>query len=412
MTTQSKWKVALGVSGGIAAYKAVEVLRGLQRAGCEVRVGMTKRACEFIQPLTFRSLSGSHVIVDDYAADNPDPIAHITYSQSVDLFLVAPATANIIAKFANGVADDFVTSTYLACTSPVIIAPAMNSRMLEHPATQRNLRQLRSDGVTIVEPDAGEMACGTIGPGRLSDPERIVQAAIELLQNKSSSDLSGERILITTGATREAIDPVRFLSNRSSGRMGYALARAALRRGAEVTAVAGPTTVPPPPGVNLLQVSSAEEMRNAVSSHLAHATIFIGAAAVADYRPVVQADQKIKKSNEHLTLELERTPDILGEVAKNRNSGTLVIGFAAETENVAVHAKHKLETKALDAIVANDVSRTDAGFESEYNAVTILLRGGTSVDVPRSDKETIADRVLDAIVSLRRKQNSKPHTAT
>jgi phosphopantothenoylcysteine decarboxylase / phosphopantothenate---cysteine ligase len=284
--------------------------------------------------------------------------------------------------------------------------------MLEHPATQRNLRQLRSDGVTIVEPDAGEMACGTIGPGRLSDPERIVQAALELLHNNSAADLTGERILITVGATRESIDPVRFLSNRSSGRMGYALAMAAMRRGAEVIAVAGSTSVLSPPGVDLLQVSSAEEMRNAVNSQLAHATIFIGAAAVADYRPVVQADQKIKKSNEHLILELERTPDILSEVAKNRNSRTIVVGFAAETENVVIHAKHKLETKALDAIIANDVSRTDSGFESELNAVTILLKGGTSVDVPLSTKETIADRVLDAIVSLRKSRNSKPHAAS
>ncbi|MBC7929538.1 MAG: bifunctional phosphopantothenoylcysteine decarboxylase/phosphopantothenate--cysteine ligase CoaBC, partial [Rubrivivax sp.] len=237
-------RVALGVSGGIAAYKAVEVLRGLQRAGCAVRVGMTKRACEFVTPLTFRAISGAHVVVDDYAPDNPDPIAHITFSQTVDLFIVAPATANIIAKFANGVADDFLTSTYLASNAPVLVAPAMNTTMLMHPATQRNLARLRADGVRIVEPDAGEMACGTIGPGRLSDPQIIVAAALDLLKERQARarDLAGERVLITSGATREEIDPVRFISNHSSGRMGFALAEAARARGAEVTVVAGATS--------------------------------------------------------------------------------------------------------------------------------------------------------------------------
>src|SRR5215208_749690 len=257
----SKNNIALGVCGGIAAYKAVEVLRGLQRAGCTVRVAMTKRACEFVQPLTFRALSSSHVIVDDYAPDNPDPIAHITFSQTVDLLIVAPATANIIAKFANGVADDFLSSTYLACTAPVLIAPAMNTTMWEHPATRRNLQQLRADGVHIMEPDAGEMACGTIGPGRLSEPERIVSAALEILaRSDRAKDLTGERFLITVGATREEIDPVRFISNRSSGRMGFALAEAALERGGEVTVVAGITTVAPPSGLRVVQALSAEEM--------------------------------------------------------------------------------------------------------------------------------------------------------
>src|SRR5882762_5733914 len=238
-------KVALGISGGIAAYKAAEVLRGLQKAGCIVRVAMTKRACEFVQPLTFRALSGSHVIVDDYAPDNPDPIAHITFSQSVDLLLIAPATANLIAKFANGIADDFLSSTYLASTAPVLLAPAMNTTMWQHPATRRNLEQLRADGVHILDPDEGEMACGTIGPGRLSDPEQIVAAALVILDGlraDQAKDLNGERLLITVGATREEIDPVRFISNRSSGRMGFALAEAAQKRGAQVTAVTGITT--------------------------------------------------------------------------------------------------------------------------------------------------------------------------
>src|ERR687889_25950 len=247
-------RVALGVSGGIAAYKAVEVLRGLQRAGCAVRVGMTKRACEFVTPLTFRALSGAHVVVDDYAPDNPDPIAHIPFSQSVELFVVAPATANVIAKFANGVADDFLTSTYLASNAPVVVAPAMNTTMLLHPATQRNLARLRADGVRVVEPDAGEMACGTIGPGRLSEPQLIVSAALEMLRESSgrASDLAGERVLITAGGTREELDPVRFISNRSSGRMGFALAEAARARGAEVTVVAGTTSAPAPARVRVV----------------------------------------------------------------------------------------------------------------------------------------------------------------
>src|SRR5215208_7945804 len=301
-------KIALGVSGGIAAYKAVEVLRALQRAGCDVRVAMTRRACEFVQPLTFRALSGAHVIVDDYAPDNPDPIAHITFSQTADLLIVAPATANMIAKFARGIADDFLSSTYLACASPVLIAPAMNTTMWEHPATQRNLRQLRADGVHILEPDAGEMACGTIGPGRLSEPERIVAAALEILHGSAKvKDLSGERLLITVGATREEIDPVRFISNGSSGRMGFALAEAALKRGGEVTLVAGITTVAPPPGVRMVQVLSAKEMSEAVARERENASVFIGAAAIADYRPVQRVDQKIKKPEESLTLTLERT---------------------------------------------------------------------------------------------------------
>jgi len=393
--------VALGVCGGIAAYKAVEVLRGLQRAGCTVRVAMTKRACEFVQPLTFRALSGSHVIVDDYAPDNPDPIAHITFSQSVDLLVVAPATANIIAKFANGVADDFLSSTYLACTAPVLIAPAMNTTMWEHPATQRNLRQLRADGVHFVEPDAGEMACGTIGPGRLSEPERIVRAALEILAGPDRpKDLAGERFLITVGATREDIDPVRFISNRSSGKMGFALAEAALKRGAAVTVVAGVTTVDPPAGLRVMKALSADEMLKAVASEAGKASVFIGAAAIADYRPAQKAEQKIKKSNESITLTLERTPDVLSQVAASRANGMLVVGFAAETENVLDNAKEKLRSKQLDAIVANDVSREDSGFDTATNKIAIIT-ADNAVELPLMTKSEAADRILDAIVKIR-----------
>ena len=402
-TQPSKPNVALGVCGGIAAYKAVEVLRGLQKAGCLVRVAMTRRACEFVQPLTFRALSGSHVVVDDYAPDNPDPIAHITFSQTADLLVVAPATANIIAKFANGVADDFLSSTYLACSAPVLIAPAMNTTMWEHPATQRNLQQLRSDGVHIMEPDAGEMACGTIGPGRLSEPERIVATALEILaRSNRTKDLTGERFLITVGATREEIDPVRFISNRSSGRMGYALAEAAMRRGGEVTVVAGITNVNPPAGVRIIDALSAEEMSKAVARERSNASVFIGAAAIADYRPAQRADQKIKKSNDSITLTLERTPDVLSQVAAARENGMLVIGFAAETENMLANARAKLSSKNLDAIVANDVSREDSGFDSATNAITIITRDDSeAMKLPLMSKSEAADRILDVIVRLR-----------
>jgi phosphopantothenoylcysteine decarboxylase / phosphopantothenate---cysteine ligase len=403
--SQAPFNIALGVCGGIAAYKAVEVLRGFQRAGCVVHVAMTRRACEFVQPLTFRALSGSHVVVDDYAPDNPDPIAHITFSQTTDLLVVAPATANIIAKFANGIADDFLSSTYLACNAPVLIAPAMNTTMWQHPATQRNLDRLRADGVYIMEPDAGEMACKTIGPGRLSEPDQIVAAALEILGSKREKDLAGERILITVGATREEIDPVRFISNRSSGRMGFALAEAALKRGAEVTVVRGVTTVEAPSGVRVIRALSAEEMFKTVASEAGNATVFIGAAAIADYRPSERAGEKIKKSEETLTLTLERTPDVLAQVAASRSKGVLVIGFAAETENVVDNARQKLATKHLDAIVANDVTRSDAGFDTTTNAVTIITKNGAPLELPVMSKLEAANRVLDVIVTLRANGN-------
>jgi phosphopantothenoylcysteine decarboxylase/phosphopantothenate--cysteine ligase len=407
------YKVAIGVTGGIAAYKAIEVLRGLQRAGCEVRVAMTRHACEFIQPLTFRALSGSYVVVDDYSPDNPDPIAHITFSQTIDLFIIAPATANILAKLANGVADDFISSTYLACTAPVLVAPAMNTTMWEHPATQRNLQKLRNDGVHIIEPDAGEMACGTIGPGRLSAPDRIVSVALEILAEKSANasfakgDLASERILITAGATRETIDPVRFISNRSSGRMGFALAEAARQRGANVRVVAGITTVAPPADVQLIDTTSAADMYSAVLREFNEATIFIAAAAVADYRPKQSATQKIKKTGVELTLELERTPDILGEVARRRNPGQTLVGFAAETQDVIHNARRKLDAKQLDIIVANDVSQAGIAFDSDRNAVTILVKDNAEpVVVPTGPKPEVANRILDEIVRLRRQKST------
>jgi phosphopantothenoylcysteine decarboxylase/phosphopantothenate--cysteine ligase len=410
-------RVAIGVTGGIAAYKSIEVLRGLQRAGCEVRVAMTRHACEFVRPLTFRALSGAYVIVDDYSAENPDPIAHITFSQTIDLFVIAPATANTLAKLANGVADDFITSTYLACTAPILIAPAMNSVMWSHPATQRNVQKLRNDGVSIIEPDDGEMACGTIGPGRLSHPERIVSVALEILgetdqglstsRSKPAQDLIEERILITAGATREPIDPVRFISNRSSGKMGFALARAAIQRGAQVRIIAGIVTVAPPSGAEVIQTTSAEDMRATVLREIDDASIFISAAAVADYRAKQSSPKKIKKSEAEMILELERTPDILKEVALNKKTGQLLIGFAAETDDVKSNAQKKLTRKNLDMIVANDVSREGSGFESDNNAVIILVRDNPlSIDVPLSAKPDVANRILDEVVKLRHRTTS------
>ncbi len=398
-------KVALGVSGGIAAYKAAEVLRGLQRVGCSVRVAMSKHACEFIQPLTFRALSGAHVVVDDYAADNPDPIAHITFSQTVDIFVVVPATANLIAKFANGIADDFLTSTYLAATVPILIVPAMNPSMWSHPATMRNLHRLREDGVHIVDPDEGEMACGTIGPGRLSEPQRIVAAALELLtqaEKRNKHDLAGERLLITTGATREELDPVRFISNRSSGRMGFAVAEAARARGAEVTVVAGVTTVDAPAGIHLLRATSAEEMYAAVMGELPRTSIFIGAAAVADYRPAQRSASKIKKTQSALIVNLELTRDILSEVALANSDGLLVIGFAAETDDLLNNAREKLRSKNVHMIIANDVARSDSGFDSTMNTITIMTRGREMpVQLELMSKLDAAYRILDEVVNLR-----------
>lgn len=410
MTEQAerKHRVALGVTGGIAAYKAIEVLRGLQRAGCEVRVAMTRHACEFIQPLTFRALSGSYVVVDDYAPDNPDPIAHITFSQTVDLLIVAPATANTLAKFANGVADDFLTSTYLACTAPVLVAPAMNTTMLEHPATQRNLEKLRAHGVMIIDPDQGEMACGTIGPGRLSEPDRIVGAALDILRpSETVEDLAGEHVLITAGATREPIDPVRFISNRSSGRMGFALAKAARARGAQVTVIAGVASVEPPKGVHVIKATTAREMHSATLEHVTGATIFVGAAAVADYTPAQLHDRKIKKTSDSFDLKLERTEDILKEVARQRRDGQLIVGFAAETENLLENAWEKLVSKDLDAIVANDVSTEGAGFDVENNAISILFRHRPeTVELPLMSKDDAANRILDEVVKLRSEQQA------
>jgi phosphopantothenoylcysteine decarboxylase/phosphopantothenate--cysteine ligase len=396
-------KVAVGVSGGIAAYKAAEIVRLLQERGIRVQVIMTRAAQEFVRPLTFAALSGEKVITDMFAAENEQPnidsaVEHIAVAQSIDALLVAPATADVLAKFAQGMATDFLTTLYLATTAPVVVAPAMNVNMWNHVATQANLEILRKRGVKIVEPGDGYLACGMTGPGRLAENEAIVAAVMEALG--ASQELAGETVLITAGPTREKIDPVRYITNRSSGRMGYALAEAALRRGARVLLVSGPTALTPPGAAELTQVDSAEEMRQAVLKLLPEATIIIKTAAVSDYRPKNAATQKIKRSGP-IALELEPTADILAEISRRKQS-QIVVGFAAETQNALENARKKLASKSLDAIVVNDVSREGVGFDSDRNAVTIITQHEV-VDVPETTKWEVAQRVLDQVVRLRKR---------
>lgn len=397
-------KIALGVCGGIAAYKAAEITRLLQDRGIRVQVVMTNSAQEFIRPLTFAALSGEKVITSMFAAEagadaNIDSaIEHIAVAQSIDALLVVPATADVLAKFAQGIANDFLTTLYLATTAPVVVAPAMNVNMWEHPANRQNLEILRKRGVTIVEPGSGYLACGMTGPGRLAGNEAVIAAVMQALG--CSQDLAGETVLITAGPTREKIDPVRYLSNRSSGRMGYALAEAALRRGARVLLVSGPTALKPPSAAEVTQVESAGQMLEAVLCLLPESSIVVKTAAVADYAVSRPPEQKIKRSGP-LTLELEPTKDILSEIARRKTS-QMVIGFAAETENGLENARRKLASKSLDAIVLNDVSREGVGFDSDRNAVTILT-SSDSIDVPETTKWEVAQRVLDAVVELKKK---------
>jgi phosphopantothenoylcysteine decarboxylase / phosphopantothenate---cysteine ligase len=394
-------KVALGVSGGIAAYKAAEIVRLLQERGVRVQVIMTRAAQEFVRPLTFAALSGEKVITDMFAAGNEQPniesaVEHIAVAQAIDALLVAPATADVLAKFAQGISSDFLTTLYLATTAPVVVAPAMNVNMWNHPATQVNLETLRKRGVRIVEPGEGYLACGMTGPGRLAENEAIVSAVLQALG--ASQNLANETLLITAGPTREKIDPVRYLTNRSSGRMGYALAEAALRRGARVLLVSGPTALKPPGAAEVTPVESAEEMRQAVLRLLPQASIVIKTAAVADYRPRQVAEQKIKRTGA-MSLELEPTADILAELSRHKQS-QLMIGFAAETQNVLENARKKLSSKSLDAIVVNDVSREGVGFDSDRNAVTIITHDEV-VEVPETTKWEVAQRVLDQVARLR-----------
>jgi phosphopantothenoylcysteine decarboxylase/phosphopantothenate--cysteine ligase len=400
-------KIALGVSGGIAAYKAAEIVRLLQDRGIRVQVVMTAAAQEFVRPLTFAALSGEKVITSmfgsggDEQANVESAIEHIAIAQAIDALVVAPATADVLARFAQGIANDFLSTLYLATTAPVVVAPAMNVNMWNHVATQANLEILRKRGVRIVEPDSGYLACGMTGAGRLAENEAIVAAVMEALG--AAQDLAGETVLVTAGPTREKIDPVRYLTNRSSGRMGYAIAEAALRRGARVLLVSGPTAITPPGAAELTPVETAEEMLAAVLKFLPEATVVIKTAAVADFRPKAAARQKIKRKGE-MTLELQPTADILGEVARRKTS-QVVVGFAAETENVLENARKKLASKALDAIVVNDVSRAGVGFDSDRNAVTIISQSEV-VEVPETSKWEVAQRVLDQVVKLRKRSGA------
>jgi len=400
-------KIALGVTGGIAAYKAAEIVRLLQDRGIRVQVLMTRAAQEFVRPLTFAALSGEKVITGLFApGEEHEPnidsaIEHIAVAQSIDALVVAPATADVLAHFAQGIATDFLTTLYLATTAPVVVAPAMNVNMWNHAATQANLQTLRQRRVRIVEPGTGYLACGMTGAGRLADNEAIVAAVLETLG--AAQDLSGETILITAGPTREKIDPVRYLTNRSSGRMGYALAEAALRRGARVLLVTGPTPLTPPGGAEVTRVESAEQMRDAVLQLLPQSSIVIKTAAVSDYRPKAASGQKLKRKGP-ITLELEATPDILKELSAKKST-QLVIGFAAETENVLENARQKLVSKNLDAIVVNDVSREGVGFDSDRNAVTIITREEV-MEVPETTKWEVAQQVLNQIVRVRQLRKS------
>jgi phosphopantothenoylcysteine decarboxylase/phosphopantothenate--cysteine ligase len=396
-------KIALGVSGGIAAYKAAEIVRLLQDQGIRVQVIMTQAAQEFIRPLTFAALSGEKVITGMFAAEEQTPnidsaVEHVALAQSIDSLLVAPATADILAKFAQGMANDFLTTLYLATTAPVVVAPAMNVNMWNHPATQANIEILKKRGVKVVDPGEGYLACGMTGSGRLAENASIVAAVLESLG--ASQDFVGETVLITAGPTREKIDPVRYLTNRSSGRMGYALAEAALRRGARVLLLSGPTALKPPSAAELTWVESAEEMRQAALALLPQASVVIKTAAVSDYRPKSVSGQKIKRAGS-MSVELEPTADILAELVRHRQS-QIMVGFAAESENVLENARRKLLAKSLDAVVVNDISHEGVGFDSDRNAVTILTHQEV-VDVPVTTKWEVAQRVLDQVARLRKR---------
>lgn len=400
-------KVALGVTGGIAAYKAAEVVRELQRHGIEVQVILTAHGQEFVRPLTFAALTGKKVITGMFGsgeresrqeANIESAIEHIAVAQSIDLLLVAPATAHCLGKFANGVADDFLTTTYLATQAAVVVAPAMNVNMWKHPATLENVERLRQRGVRIVEPDAGYLACGMTGPGRLASVEAIVDAAREALGIRQ--DLKDEVVLVTAGPTREAMDPVRYISNRSSGKMGYAVAEAAVRRGAHTVLVSGPTALQPPAGAEHIAVTSGAEMREAVLARFPEATVIVKAAAVADYRPQAQSAQKVRSKARELSITLVPTDDILAEIAK-RKDGRILVGFAAETEELRSHARDKLAAKRLDLIVANDVTLENSGFDSDYNTVLILGRNGLERQLPRLRKSDVANEILNEVVTLR-----------
>jgi phosphopantothenoylcysteine decarboxylase/phosphopantothenate--cysteine ligase len=403
--------IALGVTGGIGAYKAVEVARGLQKRGHEVVAVMTATATRFVGPVTFEAITRRRVITDQFEPGTNADIEHIALASSIDLLLIAPATANILGKLANGIADDFLSTLYTATRAPLLVAPAMNSQMFAHEAVRRNLDTLAARGVRFVEPGEGYLACGWIGKGRLAEPEEIVAAAEAIL--RPEGPLRGARVVVTAGPTYEDLDPVRYIGNRSSGRMGFALAGEAARRGAEVTLIAGPTAIEPPPVREVVRVRGAAEMHGAVLHHAERADVVIMAAAVADYTPERRADQKISKRDDELTVVLRKTPDILADLGARRAAsgrGPLLVGFAAETENVVARATAKRDAKQVDLIVANDVSREDAGFEVANNAVTIVGGDGPET-LPLQPKDRVAMAILDRIEKLLMKDPAKQRSS-
>ncbi|HXA78019.1 MAG TPA: bifunctional phosphopantothenoylcysteine decarboxylase/phosphopantothenate--cysteine ligase CoaBC [Candidatus Acidoferrales bacterium] len=402
-------KIALGVTGGVAAYKAAELVRRLQQENLDVQVVMTRSAQEFITPLTFAALTGKKVITEMFGTGGAEPanvesaIEHIAVAQRIDLLLVAPATADALAHFAQGIACDFLSTLYLATKAPVVVAPAMNVNMWEHPATQENLQTLRARGVHVVDPDEGYLACGMTGSGRLAATDAIVEKVRAVLGLRR--DLEGQTVVVTAGPTREDLDPVRFLTNRSSGKMGYALAEAAVRRGAHVVLVSGPTDLPIPESVDWVAVRSTEEMRGAVRERASDSNVVIMAAAVADYRPVAAQSQKLKRGDKRLTLELEPTPDILAELGRDaaQRGRQVLVGFAAETDHLAENARAKLAHKGADMIVANDVTKQGAGFDTETNIVTLFIRGGQEIPLPKLSKFDVANRILDQVLEFQKR---------
>lgn len=412
MTADIKRKIVLGVTGCIGAYKAAEIVRGLKRAGFAVQVILTASAREFITPLTLETLSEEPVIGDLFGEEREEGIRHISLTEECELFLVAPATANIIAKLAHGLADDFLSTFALANRAPVMIAPAMNTQMLAHPAVQQNIAVLRERGVELIEPGEGWLACGWLGRGRLAEPEEVVGRVIAKLGSRSNKKasaggdqarkgLAGVTVLVSAGPTVEPIDPVRVLTNLSSGKMGYRLAEAARDRGARVILVSGPTALADPAGVEVIRVETAEEMKNAMLSRLDPASVVVMAAAVADYRPEVSQNSKIKKDSAPQILKLTRTDDILMEIARRRTPGQTIVGFAAETEELEARAREKLAHKKLDLVVANDVTRNGSGFGTDTNEVILLAKGGSPETLPLLSKREVAERILDRIEAMR-----------